>query len=769
MSSWIAQHFLNSALFWPAVTLLSAPIIIHLINRLRFRRVRFAAMEFLLASEQRNRRRILLEHLLLLLARVAIVALIGLLVARFVADPRQLSLFQGAKAHHVVLLDDSGSMRDRLGERMVFDAAREVVSKLAAEGAQRPDTQVLTLLRMSRPEETVGSVSERSIDDALVAELTTRLEDLDCTYGTVDVAGALDAVRLRLADDASSVRHLHVVSDFRKGDWYDNKSAAAAIRAIAELDTTINLVRTAPAANANLGVVGLIGDVSAAAAGVPVTMTAAVRNFGDREAENVRLAVQVNGRPLPANLLFERIPAGEEIRESFEVVFETSGSHRVSVTLETDALEADNVRRLAVEVPEDNPVLIIDGSPGADQGRYIADALAADKSITGYATTVATADYLRRHPLDVFQAIYLVNLPELPEDTVDSLEKYVFAGGGLAWFLGDVVRPSFYNDRLYREGAGLFPTRLANAPAVLPRLEDATTPDIVAGDNALFRVLSGADNPFIDEVFVNVFYPVDEEAFAKDTSRPDGVSVLARLRNRAPLMVQHRFGAGRIITSLTAAGPALTPEGRAWTNWANGPGAPSFAVMQLELAKSIARRGRNAPERQVGEPIVLTLDRTQQRETVEIVGPDDEVAQLTATEGTPAEGASEEVVPLRAEYAQTQQPGYYTVTTFSQSQQPQQQVLAYNVPVEESALGIAEDAEIRRGIGEGVEVTIQPAGSFEWIRSESPGRELRMALLGALAAFLMLEQLMSYRLSYHGTGDSSVVRGRRGAGPRRAA
>ena len=37
----------------------SAPIIIHFINRLRFRRVKWAAMEFLLASQQRNRRRLL--------------------------------------------------------------------------------------------------------------------------------------------------------------------------------------------------------------------------------------------------------------------------------------------------------------------------------------------------------------------------------------------------------------------------------------------------------------------------------------------------------------------------------------------------------------------------------------------------------------------------------------------------------------------------------------------------------------------------------------
>ena len=114
--SFVTQFFLNPALFWPGVAAVSVPIIIHLINRLNHRRVRFAAMEFLLASEQKNRRRILLEQLLLLLLRIMLVLLLMALIARLVLDPSQLSLFQGAKSHHVILLDDSGSMRDRLGD-----------------------------------------------------------------------------------------------------------------------------------------------------------------------------------------------------------------------------------------------------------------------------------------------------------------------------------------------------------------------------------------------------------------------------------------------------------------------------------------------------------------------------------------------------------------------------------------------------------------------------------------------------------------------------
>ncbi len=761
MFSWVSSHFLNPSLFWPAVGLMAVPILIHLINRLRYKRVRFAAMEFLLQSQQRNRRRVLLEHLLLLAARVLAVGFIGLLIARFVADPRQISMFQGTKTHHVLLLDDSGSMRDRLGDGDAFTAARDVIRRLAAEGAQRPETQKLTVLRMSNPNETLSGLSERDVDDALVAELAARLDDLECTYGSVDVAAALEAVKTRLDGDAGSVKHLHVLSDFRRTDWFDNKTAAAGIRALEDSDIDVNLVRLVPTSNSNLAVTDLSGDSATAAAGVPILLTASIQNLGSTAAQNVRLAVQVDGRPLPGNYMLERIEAGETARRVIPVLFEQAGTHRVSVSLESDALEADNSRRVAIVVANDNPILVIVGTPLQDDGNYIRDALAADRSVTGYNVTVESPEYLRRHPLDAYQAIYLVNVPELPEDAVDVLEKYVAAGGGLAWFLGDLVRPGFYNERLYRSGDGLFPVQLAAAPARLQRDEFTSQPDIVAGDNDLFRILSGADNPFIDQVFVNVYFPVDRDVLASDRVKADGPAVLAELRNRDPLMLESRFGKGRVVTCLTAAGPVLSPENVAWTNWANGPGAPSYAVMNLELARFIARRDRAAPTRLVGEPIVIPIDRTRFREDVEIVGPDDQVAQVSAIDpqaaapGEPAADAADTITMPVAMYRETQQPGFYLVTKFSQAQQPEQQVLAYNVPDTESNLQLADDADILRELGDGVTITIQPAGSAEWIRSESPGRELRWILLLALAALLSIEQILGYRLSYHSTDDTT--------------
>src|SRR5437762_3763520 len=80
----------------------SLPILIHLINRMRFKRIRWAAMEFLLKSQKRNRRRLIIEQLILLLLRILLVLLAGFLVARF------LPVGAGQRgATHVIVVDDT--------------------------------------------------------------------------------------------------------------------------------------------------------------------------------------------------------------------------------------------------------------------------------------------------------------------------------------------------------------------------------------------------------------------------------------------------------------------------------------------------------------------------------------------------------------------------------------------------------------------------------------------------------------------------------------
>src|SRR5579864_5491394 len=122
--------------------LVSSPIIIHLINRMRFKRIRWAAMEFLLKSQKRNRRRLIIEQLILLLLRILLVLLAAFLVARFVGG---LLADTDSGATHVIVIDDTLSMSDRWEKKgepwNAFAEAGDQVKLLTRTAGQAPSPQ----------------------------------------------------------------------------------------------------------------------------------------------------------------------------------------------------------------------------------------------------------------------------------------------------------------------------------------------------------------------------------------------------------------------------------------------------------------------------------------------------------------------------------------------------------------------------------------------------------------------------------------------------
>ena len=767
MGIWIAQHFFHPAMVAGGAALVASPIIIHLINRMRFRRVRFAAMEFLLQSQQRNRRRVLIEQLILLLLRILIVLALLALIARLILDPSQLAAFR-VQSQHILLVDDSGSMRDRWGETTAFKQALKVVQDLAAEGARRPDTQKFTLLFLSNPNQPL--FTKRDVNDAFVRELETKLKNQRCTYRALDLSAGLDAVRKLFSEEKATIKTVHVISDFRRRDWLSQKSVAAAVKDLDEAGVTVNLVKTVPERHANLAVTSLTGDLQVAAAGVPLPLNVIVKNLGEQTALNVHLAVKADGRRLPMSIVFDEIEPGATAERKFEVVFDSPREHRVQVRLTGDAIAADNARFLTVSVASGRPVLIIDGAPLEDEAFYVSQALAPEKGATGFEPLVSTVDYLRKNPLGRFQSIYLLNVPSLPPDAVEPLKQYVQNGGGVAWFLGDAVNPAFYNDKLYKGADGLFPVPLSMARRELESADETTPgPDLQFASHPVFeRTFAGQENPFIESVHIHSYLPVADDWNRDDNVRTDGVRTIAVLRNKQPLVFDRQYGQGRIIAFLTSAGPS-------WNDWARNP---SFVTAQLDLELYLALSGQVANSLLVGQPIKLSVPAADYTEDVEIATPGDgptirkkmvpvETNESTAVSaetgvkpaGAKAESAKSNVGETESAGAagtrfgtiirQTGIPGVYRIKLQPQAGASESRWYAFNVPIEESDLELAGTDDLHKAIGPDVSVQIHEPGDRKWIRGKDAGQEVRNVLLMLLVILLVAEQLFAYKVSYH--------------------
>lgn len=97
--------FLHGTLFLAGVGCVSIPILIHLLLRQRRKPIAWAAMRFLLEAYRKQRRRLRLQHLILLATRCLALALLAAALARPILDGAGLGGVGGRSVF--VLIDNS--------------------------------------------------------------------------------------------------------------------------------------------------------------------------------------------------------------------------------------------------------------------------------------------------------------------------------------------------------------------------------------------------------------------------------------------------------------------------------------------------------------------------------------------------------------------------------------------------------------------------------------------------------------------------------------
>ncbi len=484
--------------------LISSPIIIHLINRMRFKRIRWAAMEFLLKSQKRNRRRLIIEQMILLALRCLLVLLAGFLVARFVgARPT------GQGATHIVIVDDTPSMADQFSEKgpktNSFEVAREQIKLLAHSAAQSPTHQQMRIYLLSELDN-ANALFDQRLNDRSGDAIDEKLRGIKPKALHIDPIVGINKGQEFFNDVAQGQKILHLVSDFRDVDWSDPgaEEMNKAIEKLVESGIHLSLIDTAhpyrgPARQValhhdNLAITDLHAESRVVAEGVETEFSVTIRNYSSSDKKTF-LHVKVDGdvnKGFAGSRPIDRVPADDSVTEKFTLIFakkkpslpvspsdlpEDRDRKRrldqefVQVTAELEpeetGLQADNIRDMVVEVRKRVPTLVVDGSgqdPDLDGGD-LKHLRAAYEAARSYEIERCKVDDLDKISLELYPTIIFLNVSEIKSSkTLQKIQEYIQHGGSLCYFLGDKVRPAFYNDTLFKKFNGLFPVLIDSKP-----------------------------------------------------------------------------------------------------------------------------------------------------------------------------------------------------------------------------------------------------------------------------------------------------------------
>ncbi|MBL8892254.1 MAG: BatA domain-containing protein [Planctomycetaceae bacterium] len=667
--SFITAWLTNPWMLGAGALAVASPVIIHLLNKRRFKIVTWAAMEFLLEANKKNRRRVQLENLIVLLLRCLAMLLLGLLLARPFLPSGLSELLQNTQRfERIVILDDSVSMLATESTGTPWQAAIEGLNSLVRQMADSRTDDSLTVILTSRPESPVmiaEDVSSETVDSVLL-----ELEGLRPSDFPADYRGALRYVDQYLKNAAPGLnRMLYVFSDQRNKDWNDGslgedaEAPAGHLKKLSNETAGTYLIDLSVANEQNIAVVAVRQERQLVAGSV-ARFEVDLKNWGAQAVRDIQVEFRIGqGQPI-----IEKLPelnADETATVVFQHVFPTTvgnpllgrlrstGTENEGLTERTlytsltrqddadplswmpgskdagkefqdipveitltaaqgklDGLREDSLYHYVARVLDRIPVLLVDGDPSSLPVRSETYALLPlANPDTGIAADLVTATELETVPLSKYQVIFVCNVDRISYDRLASLEQWVRQGGSLILFPGNRVQAEAFNDVFYREGQGLSPVEITE----------------IAGDPTRQSSVSmepdPQPHPFLQrlvQIDAGIFSRTNVFSWWRGTINPKleatTYSVPMRLTDeaRSAAVVDRVFGQGRVVYLAMAAD----------ADWSDWPSSPSYIVVMFDMVREVVEGSLKVPLAAVGQDLIETIDLGRYRNQVRLEGPE---------------------------------------------------------------------------------------------------------------------------------------------------
>ncbi len=740
----------------------ASPILIHLLNKRRFKIVDWAAMDFLFEADKKNRRRVQIENFILLLLRCLAMLLIALMLARpFLPSSVTNVLQQSQKLERVILIDDSLSQKILNGSQPAFDSIKSSTKEMMGRFAESTKTDDwLTVMLTSDPEQPL--LANEPLTPSTLATLNQTIDDLECSDLVADYSASLGELKRYVSGQRESGgRVVYIFSDMRESDWtssLDAESENAPNKLTTEISETTAgcfLIDVGSSADQNLAITSVRPENLQVADKV-IQFNVSVANYGTRTAEQVRILLQVDdGQPDYETIA--SIAPGQTQELAFRYVFPPQASgvdllnpepevkarfanYRVRAEIDraslgeeglvADQLLDDSIGLYASRVIDGISVLLVDGDPSASSERsetHYLNSLAV--AGTGLDMEVVTASELETVSLSDFSVIFLCNVDEASGARVESLETWVEDGGSLVFMPGNRVRAKTFNEAFYRDGEGLSPLGLVEISGD-PTMARWVNFEVDAQVHPSLRTIVGSDASSLSNVDVFSWWT----SILPESLVGTQVEVPLRLSDdqKSPAMVDKTLGAGNVVVF-------TIPGDGDWTMW---PSSPTFPPVMVDLIDYLVGSGGEDSSVEIGGDINFKLDVSAYQGRVGMRNPKNEKTEAVARPLDDSEEAKQSEI-YKVSFDSIERRGFYDLELNRHTGQKENVLFAAKLDPRESQLKRLPAASLE-GDFFGDKVKMISSQDLSEQTVSGGNTEIWLTILMLLFGVLALEQFLGW-------------------------
>ena len=575
------------------------PVVIHLLSRRRDPIVDWGAMQFLEIGTW-QRRRLNLADILLLLARMGLLGLVALALARPFWTPTPAAGTGVAQASSVgrrdvvLIIDGSSSMARKAAGTTPFERAVAWTQGFVRE--LKPGDSVTVLLAKDRVRPVVDppSFNFDAVEKALAS--------LPPPRGAGDLATAIGEAFRVLERTNNPNREIVVLTDNQRVAWRPGETERWAL--LRELRRrlpvpprlwAISFAADAAASESSTSANGSVGPLKlsrgALAPGRPFRVGSEVANAGPG-ALTRSVELLIDGKPEAGTArIVGPIPPGGRATIDIPTTLDSPGEHLLTIRLAPgdDPIPSDDEASRGVLVTSALPVLLVDGEPSLEPlGSEVAFLRAALAPTGDEARTidarVVDARKFTPEALRDRKVLVLANVDRLDANTASAVQNFIASGGGVLIALGDRTDAHWWN-----ETAGPWlPAKLGEIKGEPSAKAPVAHPAPASFQGPSLAPLGLGESPSLAEA---AFF-----SYRALTTNP-GSSVAASLDSGDPWIVERTVGRGKVILMSTAIDAEVGTL----------PVNPDFVPLVHELIATLGEGGETSRTLKAGDPLRFAL------------------------------------------------------------------------------------------------------------------------------------------------------------------
>jgi len=598
-------------------TLAALPVILHLFMKQTPKHVIFPALRLIRERQKRSRTKLRIKNWLLLLARMALVALMALALARpslfsqATLGDREVPTALG------LVFDTSLSMgyTDKFKTRL--DEAKERADEILKKTPATSQVFVVDSAEPGVPVPLSPAAARKRIEGLALRAAQPR--SLNAAVGQAYAAVA----------DSDRPRHeVYILTDLAGSSWEKGRPVEG-LDKIKEVKAGVGtyILRLTPKEAHDIAVVEAEPSESVATQGETVEIKALLRSRGpalERVVEFYLDDVPKGKQPvaLPAN--------GETtVRFTTPKLDPSVPLHQgfVRVRGAPDPMSFDDVRYFTFKVQPAMKVLVV--SDLEIDAEFVADALDPGSALlppgaprTCQVERVRPEQFASRarDSLRKFTCVFLLNVTQLAEADWGRLNDYVREGGGVVIGLGDRCRPENYNGPVAAQLVPAAPSKVQDpkAETVFGKVSDFNHP--------LFNRYSKQLDAVLSQVPISHYWSV---------TPPEGSRTLLTYSDGAPALVERVFQGVKTGRALLWTTPlARRADRKSPAAWNEFPQYWPFLAIQLQTVAYLAGIAAERLNFEAGQDVVLAIDPTRRFKNYVVQGPDAKTTDRLTPEAT---------------------------------------------------------------------------------------------------------------------------------------